>query len=215
MSKKKVETDAGRLQLIFDALYELIETFPQIITLGAEVIPILQPVARAKKHPLQVVAAQLIQNIAPTTLDLQQQGEESLVCPQCLTRCGAHEIDLSWLTSMTYFGCRTCHQSKNFYTIDKVIAILDNRAVSDPIQQGHTLTVNWLQGRTLFDFDIVEIIQATDEEVERFAVQVGNDTDPVRQSLYKEMRCLISPNCQLSDNTTRVLQRTFGSVKIG
>jgi hypothetical protein len=48
--------------------------------------------------------------------------------------------------------------------------------------------------------------------VERFAVQVGNDTDPVRQEFYRFMRCVISPDCRLSDNTIRILRRTFGQV---
>jgi hypothetical protein len=37
----------------------------------------------------------------------------------------------------------------------------------------------------LFDFDRVEIQQATDEEVERFAVQVGNDTDELSDPVIK------------------------------
>jgi hypothetical protein len=64
----------------------------------------------------------------------------------------------------------------------------------------------------LFDFEQVEIIQATDEDVERFAVQVGNDTDPVRQPHYAQMQRFIAPQCQLSENSLRVLQIMFGQV---
>lgn len=49
---------------------------------------------------------------------------------------------------------------------------------------------------------------------ERFAVQVGNDTDPVRRPTYAQMRCLVSPECGLSENTMRILQRTFGRVEM-
>jgi hypothetical protein len=54
------------------------------------------------------------------------------------------------------------------------------------------------------------IIHASDEEVERFAVQVGNDTDPVRQACYPKMICILNPANDLSENTRRILVRTFG-----
>ena len=80
--------------------------------------------------------------------------------------------------------------------------------------QDGVLYVNWLQHRSLFDFDRVEIIQATDEEIERFVVQVGNDTDLVRQIRYPQMRCQVSPDCHLSENTLRVLRTRFGEVTV-
>ncbi len=206
----EVETSSSRLQFVFDILFRMIEVYPQIIDLGGEVIPILQPAAIDKKHPGQAVAVQLIREIGPTTEHLHEQGEASLLCPQCLMRCAAHEVVMSWSNSMVYYGCRQCHQSKDFLTIDKVIAVLDNQTDFEPIQQGRTLTVNWLPRQTLFDFDTVKIIKATDEDAERFAVQVGNDTDPVRKPYYKQMQWVVSPDCELSDNTMRILQRTFG-----
>ena len=81
------------------------------------------------------------------------------------------------------------------------------------VQQNSVLRVNWLSRRALFDFDEVEIIQATDEEVERFAVQVGNDTDPLRRSRYKWMRCVVRPPCRLSENTLRILGSIFAEVR--
>jgi hypothetical protein len=64
----------------------------------------------------------------------------------------------------------------------------------------------------LFDCDWVEINQATDEDIERFAVQLGNDTDPLRRPRYREMRCLVGPECHLSENTLRILKNMFGQV---
>ena len=75
------------------------------------------------------------------------------------------------------------------------------------------MRANWLKYKTLFDFDMVEIINATDEDVERFVVQVGNDTDQTRKKRYKNMDCIVGLNCNLSENTIRILQRTFGQVK--
>lgn len=210
----EVETDSACLQVVFDTLYNLSEAWSQIIALGGEVIPILQASAGDPNHPARSVAAQLIQAIAPTTVHLHQQGEARLVCPRCLRRCTVHEVKISWLSSIVYYGCRGCHQSKDFLTIETVIAVLDEQAGSEPVQQGVALTVNWLARQSLFDFDSVAIVRATDEQVERFVVEVGNDTDPTRQALYRTMRCVVSPNCRLADNTMRILQRTFGQVDV-
>jgi hypothetical protein len=76
------------------------------------------------------------------------------------------------------------------------------------------LQVNWLRRRNLYDFGRVEIIEATDEEVERFAVQVGNDTDEWRKPRYKQMPCIVSAQCRLSENTLRILDRMFGEVRV-
>ena len=59
----------------------------------------------------------------------------------------------------------------------------------------------------------LEIVRATDEEVERFAVQVGNDTDSVRRPRYPHIRCTIAPECSLSTNTLRILRNSFGHVE--
>jgi hypothetical protein len=94
-----------------------------------------------------------------------------------------------------------------------VVAVLDDTWSESHHQQDGLLRANWLIRRSMFDFDRVEIIQTTDEDVERFAVQVGNDTDPFRQPRYRKMRCAVGAECQLSVNSLRVLQHTFGQVK--
>ena len=114
---------------------------------------------------------------------------------------------------MIYYGCRECHQSKSYYLADRVIAVLNSGMETDAVERSNTLHVNWLKHRELFDFDGVEIIQATDEAIERFAVQVGNDTNPNRRPRYKQMQCTVSKNCALSQNTARILQHTFDSVE--
>lgn len=67
------------------------------------------------------------------------------------------------------------------------------------------LPVNWLRRGGLFDFDHVEVIQSTEEQVERFAMQVANDTDPSRRPRYRGMVCRVSADCGLPENTVRIL----------
>jgi hypothetical protein len=93
-----------------------------------------------------------------------------------------------------------------------IIAVLDSAWAAERDQANGLLRVNWLQRRELFDFDHVEIVRASDEDVERFAVQVGNDTDPYRKPRYRQMACFIGAECALSENTLRVLDHTFGQV---
>jgi hypothetical protein len=95
---------------------------------------------------------------------------------------------------------------------DEIVAVLDNQDATEQVQVNGSLRINWLVHRELFDFDRVEIVQATDEDIERFAVQVGNDTDELRQPRYATMVCTISPDCKLSEGAVRILEQVFGQV---
>jgi NADH-quinone oxidoreductase subunit J len=102
-------------------------------------------------------------------------------------------------------------QRQNFR---QIVAVLD-AGWSEEAQRLHKdlLRVNWLRRQTLFDFDRVEIVQATDEDVEQFMSQIDNDTDSWRRSRYRQMPCLLAPQVDLSENTLRILRSVFGEVK--
>jgi hypothetical protein len=59
----------------------------------------------------------------------------------------------------------------------------------------------------------VEIVRAGDEDVERFAVKVGNDTDKFRRSRYTILRCSIASRANLSENTIKILRSIFANVE--
>ena len=75
------------------------------------------------------------------------------------------------------------------------------------------LKILW-DGCDVFDFDRVEVVRATDQEVELFVVQVRNDSDRYRQGRYGAMQCRVRSSAGLSENTMRVLKATFGKVVI-
>jgi len=79
--------------------------------------------------------------------------------------------------------------------------------------QDNILRVNWLIERNLFDFQAVEIVQASDEDIEQFANQVSNDTNSTRQPYYRRMRCYIASGCNISENTLKILRQQFGLVE--
>jgi hypothetical protein len=176
----------------------------------------LQPIDAAKDNPLHPIAGQLLQDVAEQTkLELGAYPITQLLCPHCLVCFTEHQVVSTSLlgNSVTYYGCRVCSQSQKFFQ-GRIIAVLAQEMAEKEIWLENIVRVNWLLHRTLFDFDAVEIVQASDEDVERFAVQIGNDTDPVRQPRYKEMLCTLQPGCVLSENTVRILQQTFGQLEI-
>jgi hypothetical protein len=200
-----------------------------LVTLGGEAIPALVTMLPEQKkfigsgllkdetgnrfRPLKQIAIWLVRSIVHETTNRLAHRAGRMICPTCLTCCGPHKASLPGL-SVTYYGCRTCQQSREFLDCSEgVTAVLDDRWSEVWQHQDGLLRVNWLICRKLFDFDRVEVIQATDEDVERFVVQVGNDTDVLRQTRYPQIQCLIGPACRLSENSLRILERTFGRVE--
>ena len=210
-----------------------------LVALGGEAIPHLLNVAGDRTQSLRQTAIWLVRSISHETKTRLAEQADRLLCSTCLTCCDSHMItQLGFLP--IYYGCRICGQSREFlYCPQGVVAVLDSTwteeqscrgglphrvfslfasdspKIEEQAQEDSLLRINWLARRELFDFDWVEIIQATDEDVERFAVQVGNDTDPLRDARYSEMQCFVAPECQLLENTLRVLRHTFGQVERG
>jgi hypothetical protein len=201
------------LHHILELLIELTSTYPKVVALGADVVTALQDLAQDQGNFLQLVAQQLLFDIEEDTSKRLKWCIYDQFCPQCLTHCTEYEVRISLLRVINYYGCRTCRQSREFLK-GSLIAILDSQMKTDLVQECDEIRVNWLSRRELFDFSQVEIIQATDEDVERFAVQVGNDTDAWRRPHYGQMPCIVSAQCHLSENTLRVLERMFGEVTI-
>ena len=153
-------------------------------------------------------AVQLLQAIGQETTARLAYRADRMLCPHCLTFCGAHIASMLEDFNVRYYGCRMCKQSRRLWE-GEVVAVLDAGMGVGPIHQHGETRVNWLAWRELFDFHSVEIVQATDEDVERFAVQVGNDTDPFRRPRYGQMQCVVKPECKLSENTLRILDSVF------
>jgi hypothetical protein len=204
------EKDRDYIRTLFQLLYELFLLYPQITQLGGEAVPPLQRVWQNYK-PFRPLCSQMLADIAQNTIERLEKMALEIWCPRCLTRFTAIEIGLPpEKPTLYYYGCRACGQSREVLHLrGGVTAVLDNAGTVEQLPQVEGLYVNWLRRRSLFDFDRVEIVQATDEEVERFAVSLGNDTDETRRARYQGMECAISPGCELSTNTLRVLQYTF------
>lgn len=160
------------------------------------------------------IARQLLRILAQEAKKPPATTASQHLCKRCFVRYHTHQIPLSATTSYTHYGCRVCREVDTFLDwSNPVVAVIDSAMWNRQIQHDAILYINWLKHRALFDFDRVEILKATDEDVERFAVLVGNDTDEVRKPRYQDMICTVASDCDLSENTIRILQNTFGQIK--
>ena len=119
------------------------------------------------------------------------------------------------LLSVGIVGVVWLAQHQKRQKLQTVIAVLDTgwSGVTER-SRADVVRVNWLQHQELFDFDSVEIVRATDEEVERFVIRSDNDPDDWRSSRYRQMSCRILPGCVLSENSMRMLRDMFAEVHI-
>jgi len=214
-----LEADYNYLQRLFDLLVTLASAYPKILTFESQAVSFLQDNAKASiiqdKKGLRPIMLQLLDELIPATNTQGYHGSNRL-CPFCLTRCKpSKEYAITSADRVTDYSCRNCGQKEEFLDwAGPVEVVLDNQVTTDILEKAGSLRINWLPRRALFDFDRISILQATDEEVERFAVLVGNDTDEYRKPHYKTMPCTVSSTCHLSENTLRILRHTFGQVEI-
>lgn len=205
----------GSRQFLVDLtkmLCDIADNIPHVIALGGEVVSVLQAIVDNKTHPLFSVARYLLQEIALQSQDLKATYPK-LLCPHCLRQYKSQPIKLPRRLDITYYACPECYHNRDYFAGDVVI-VLNNQREIGPLEVKGTLRVNWLVYGKLFDFDSIFIEQATDEEVERLAVQIGNGTDPSRKAQYKEMRCIISTDCTILQSTIRLLAEVVGNVEM-
>ena len=209
-----IERDENYLQWLYGLLGDLADSYLKIVALGGEAIPSVAELVARPDYQLSQIGHQLLKDIAEETkIHLQEEQIDFLVCPNCLTRFTANKIK-EVNTEFTFLGCRCCSQSRKFLRIPKeVIAVLDADWSEKLVAtEDGSLRVNWLLYQELFDFDQVEIVQAVDEDVKRFSVQIGNDTDELRRRHYAKMTCRVQ--CILSTNTIKILRHIFQQVNV-
>lgn len=109
--------------------------------------------------------------------------------------------------------CRVCGQTGRYEEVRKVVAVLDSKGRSYPHQQGDILRVNWLDRKEGFDFDRVEVVAATDDDVDAFVRQTRFESDPRLQRRLPNMECVVNAECRFQRaNTLTILRQNFGSV---
>jgi len=208
-----IERSRQSVKKCADLIVEMVDVYSALALSGGKTVPFLKRMIENEDN--KSIATELLKDISRKTTARLKDRISTVLCAFHHTRFKQYKTLSESFELLPYYGCRICRQSHEIFEgIRHVVAILNNRNTEEHSMQDGTLRVNWLKRRSLFDFDEVEIIHATDEDVERFAVQVGNDNDPVRRPLYKKMRCTVASDCKLSENTLRVLLNMFGKVEV-
>lgn len=214
--KVSSRTDLQGLQQLLNRLCDLADSYRQLLAWEGEVIPLLTQ--RLVLYPkISTLIHQLLQDIAEVTREKLAQRITSLICPDCLWRGAAQPVvvpDRIDDLGITYYGCRRCGQSYDLVACRQLICLLDETMILPYTADQGIWRVNWLSHREQFDFERVELIRAAEVEVEKFAVQVANNTDPQQKAAYRRMICQIGPECHLSPNTLKLLGRLFGRVSL-
>ncbi len=177
---------------------------------GGQEVTALSAFARQLINSQKDTAIWLLHSISQESTLRFAAEKDNLLCPTCYVRCVARNIDLPWQADISYYGCRQCGQNQRFiYAPHAVVTVLDRNHLGDIIHQPDQLRINWYGHPQPFDFDQIEIIKASEEEIERFAMRIGNDTDSWRNSRYNTMPCSVAPDFQLSKNAARMLESLF------
>jgi hypothetical protein len=211
------ELGEGRLA---QALYNALEGSPTAVHQLADLamagdlrgVEFLVQLTGDTRRPLNEAARWNLQSVT----EILEPVLNELLCSSCLAWLERKERQFLQWKPVHWYACRVCGKAgRVFAGVEEVVAVLDEDWEEETAERKGILRVNWLRRRTLFDFDRVEIVAAADEEVERFLIAVGNDTDEWRQSRYKHMVCAVARQCALSENTLRILRSTFGEVTRG
>jgi hypothetical protein len=138
-----------------------------------------------------------------------------LFCRSCLARFQQQDDRPEGEGALSMPVCRLCGRAVHAVVdVREVVAVLDTEMSEELSCADGVARVSYLKRDAPFDFDRVEIVRASDYEVERFCVQVSNDSDPFRKGRYRKMRCLVAPGRRLSENTLRILRSMFGKVEV-
>lgn len=129
---------------------------------------------------------------------------------------GSYYHATGWDGDLTAAGsCRVCDRREGrFHGVETIVAVLDNRGGWKERQVGGEMRINWLRHRQPLDLDSVVVLAANDEEVEAFTNQMRFESEERIASRLLTMGCRVDPECGLSDGTMRLLELTFGEVKM-
>ncbi|MFC1596929.1 HEAT repeat domain-containing protein [Planctomycetota bacterium] len=146
-------------------------------------------------------------------------SHKELFCRRCLTRFEKSVVKTLENRTGRFFCCRVCRKAAHaWFGIRTVVCVIHSGREDTPPpsldESGGVLRVHWRPPASLFDFDSVEIVRASDYDVEHFCVSVGNDTDLFRKRRYKRLPCTVASECELSENTMRVLADFLGEVSV-
>lgn len=145
---------------------------------------------------------------------LLQEWLNQFLCRSCLTRFEKKKTKLQGIGTLHLVVCRACGKASHaMFGVQEVVAVLDEKMAEEIVHTDGIVRVNAMKRETLFDLERVEIINASDDDIHRFCIDIGNDGDLYRRKRRKKWRCVVTSTCQPSLNTRHILEDTFRRVE--
>lgn len=178
----------------------------------------IEPLADIVTHPVFKSEKALSALNSLKGLVILRDGQ--LYCVKCIARSKTfktpnYNSNLFYSDSFLYVACRKC-ESNLFFSeeIQRVVLVLDRNMKEDMTVDGENLLVNQLRQEQLTDFDEIRIIDADDYQVERFAMQIKNDTDDMRREWLPLTLVHLNPKLPLSQSKINMLRDFFEVVTL-
>ncbi|MEM7345290.1 MAG: hypothetical protein AAF485_13710 [Chloroflexota bacterium] len=160
---------------------------------------------------LQQIALWMLRQIADDSFARLTPKPNQWLCTNCIGPCKRLSIDSSSQRKIVFAGCPICHNSRDVIPHPQEITIvLDSENEMGHIIEGDRLLTNWFSQERVLIFDRIEIRHITDQAVEQFVVDIHAQASTRQQARFKQIPYTISPTCQLSENSLRILDQTFG-----
>lgn len=142
---------------------------------------------------------------------------DKLVCKEHFTRftlVKLPDVQSGALRNVAYYACRTCGKASIVIpNVHFITAVLDTDMGKLTSLKNNHLRVNYLKFDKLFDFEKVEIISASEQEILSFIDRINGDTDKHRKKRYRKMECTLSRACK-SEEILSCLQETFENARV-
>lgn len=134
-----------------------------------------------------------------------------IICKICFHRFKFYPFNTSsFLSEHSYCVCRNCRSIEFIHPVKKIIAVFD-KTMQNYTHENSNLYVNWLSIKKPFDFNEVQVLNASDFDISEFIMKIRNDMDREFVRQYKNIRVVVK--CELSQNSKNLLKNTFKEVK--
>ena len=175
----------------------------QCVQVGGEMVPLLNRVSAD-------LALLLITQISTSTTKKLSKGRH--LCPECCSVVQQRTASFSG-HAFKYWGCRICHNSRQIAKFKgALIGTID--PTSSVTLATDSINYFWNYSRTEFigDLDRFEVCGGSDEDVERFLIDLSDEQDEERLRMYRKAPLILKIS-GVSDNTIRMGKEFFKRVK--
>lgn len=120
------------------------------------------------------------------------------------------DIKVGLFKNLPYYGCRICGRTIHALTdIHEVVAVLDLNMHSPAMLEDGVFEVNYIKHNDLFDFDKVEIVNASDSIFDSFTKKLALNSNQFLLKKCNEIECVIHNNCGLSPGNIEIAESIF------